>query len=302
MRTYTKAELEALEARLRPGAESASGFLAPGQRLEDVLARDRRTLAALGATFDQLANGLELALGRAERRVDLARRGRRPEVAPPDVEAPPIPVEPTLSVRAWRFAGHQDCPFDDGEGRRCPTAPFSSAHYELRRNGLPPLAVPGLMPHLIRAHGFFEGDVPCRVEPEALLRVLALAPCGGGEVPWRSERVWVFLQSGPRLPWLRWGGPLWHWNAALMSLVAPGVARPWRWDGREVLASGVTARRAGDWCVVTAERPTALPGDARLDGCEIALPRSLSAGAFQLRRVERRYVPLEDEIVPSRPP
>src|SRR5512143_752038 len=68
--------LARIERRLRPGAASATGFLAPGERLAAVIARDAETLRALRVTPEQIADRLESIAGAAYRLSDLARRGR----------------------------------------------------------------------------------------------------------------------------------------------------------------------------------------------------------------------------------
>ena len=51
-----------LERRMRPGAWSGAGFLGERERLDEVLARDERTLTELGVTCNELAEGLSLLI------------------------------------------------------------------------------------------------------------------------------------------------------------------------------------------------------------------------------------------------
>src|SRR5436305_14594290 len=58
--------LAEVEARMRPGAFSQAGFLAAGERLEQVLARDRELLTGLGLEAAALAAPLDRLLSVAE--------------------------------------------------------------------------------------------------------------------------------------------------------------------------------------------------------------------------------------------
>lgn len=55
-----------IEPRMRPGQLSRLGFLGPGERLADVLARDEATMRELGLSCTQRAGVLADLLGRAE--------------------------------------------------------------------------------------------------------------------------------------------------------------------------------------------------------------------------------------------
>ena len=61
---------------MRPGGLSQAGFLGEHERLEDVLARDARTLEEANLSPDELADALERLLDAAE-----AARGRSVRVA-----------------------------------------------------------------------------------------------------------------------------------------------------------------------------------------------------------------------------
>ncbi len=285
-------QLAALEERLRPGGASDSGFLAPQEKLVDVLERDRRALAALGLTCGQVADRLEQVLGRAERRVQLARRGTLPD----DGRGVAM-VEPQLEVGAEHSAGWQECPFLDEIGQSCPVQPWSTADYQLTNTSSgKTVRIPGLLPHLVRAHSFFEGDVPYRVDPTTLAELMTLSPSSHAGPEWRTERVWALFTVTRALPWFGIGGPRWYWQPELMALLKHDTTkRPTRWDERVDLAPRVTACRSGDWCVLVARKEGTLAAGARLDGSELELPRDLGQGTTQLRRVVRSYVALEEE-------
>lgn len=149
-----------LEARMRPGALSRTGFLGPDESLEVVLARDAETMARLGVSFEELANRLEALLDKA-----LTNRRHRARIGP-------------VRVEVEAYTGFQICPWAlDPDAGQCTVAgPVSHASLDWTirntRTGQT-LSGPGLITHLIRAHSFFEGiESPNRVDPEALIEVL----------------------------------------------------------------------------------------------------------------------------------
>jgi hypothetical protein len=153
-----------LEARLRPGGFSQLGFLGPGERFEEVVARDAARLAQLGVSYDDLAGRLEAVLERGEEN-----RGRW------------VRAEGRLLVHVRVWKGFQLCPWSvDPQGGQCTAdhggVRFASLDWRIRKN-LWGRAVggPGLIVHLIRAHRFFEGIAsPYRVDPEALCALFGL--------------------------------------------------------------------------------------------------------------------------------
>jgi hypothetical protein len=79
---------------MRPGEFSQTGFLGEHERLEDVLARDARTLEEAGLSPNELADALERLLDAAE-----AARGRSAR------------LEGRFDVRIEVFTGFQICPW-----------------------------------------------------------------------------------------------------------------------------------------------------------------------------------------------
>ena len=151
--------LEEVEARMAPGAFSSEGFLAPGQRLRDVLEADRRTLETAGLDGARLTAQLDELLTAAKgSRLRRARRG-------------------FVSVRIEVFRGFQLCPWTPNPPEQCRAGggvTHASIRWHLRnlRNGSS-LSGPGLAVHLVRDHGFFGGPgTSNRVDPLALARVL----------------------------------------------------------------------------------------------------------------------------------
>ena len=154
--------IEELESRMRPGAFSQAGFLGPDERLEDVLAGDQQTLADLGLTRAELAVPLDALLDAAES------SGRnRARIGDHDVR---IEVTTGFQICPWApDPHHAQCAA--GGGVR-----HASITWEIRnRRTGGQLRGPGLIVHLIREHGFFEGHKSrYRVGPEELAQALGL--------------------------------------------------------------------------------------------------------------------------------
>ena len=148
---------------MRPGAFSERGFLGEDERLEDVLEADARTLSELGLSAEELAAPLDRLLDVAE-----GARGRSAR------------IDDRFDIDIELFTGFQICPWaPDPHGGQCSAAGgvrHASVEWHLRnRITGDHLSGPGLIVHLIRAHGFFEGfHSPSRVDPRELARVLEL--------------------------------------------------------------------------------------------------------------------------------
>ena len=134
---YMGMTLAELETRLEPGGVSRTGFIAPGERIGEVIQRDARALHRLGVRRHVLAERLEGAWE----------------------------LEPVI--------GYQHDPFHTcdvyehtGRGGAMFVVENQSTGERLRSGDL--------LPSLIRRACFFEGSVSYRVSPEALVRVLGL--------------------------------------------------------------------------------------------------------------------------------
>ncbi len=160
---FTAPTLDEIERRMRPGCYSQVGFLGPDERLQDVLKADAQALAALGLSREQLVAPLRVLLATAlANRMGISHSGGY-----------------VVCVRAFR--GPQICPFaPDPHGAPCtPDAfRFASIDWDILDSRLGShLTGPGLIVHLIEAHGFFEGLMsPYRVSPIALAALLGLMP------------------------------------------------------------------------------------------------------------------------------
>ena len=124
-----------------PGKLSVDGFLASGEKLNEVIARDRATCERLGVTPKQIGEAIEKIL--KENEGDLF----------------------DVSRETWR--GMQECPFDKS------LTPFSNQDFIItnKQTG-ESFGGPGLIIHLLKEHSFFEGNTKYRVEPENVIRVL----------------------------------------------------------------------------------------------------------------------------------
>lgn len=198
---YVDAPIEAIEARLRPGRASYTGFLGPDDRLGQVIWDDARRLRELGVDRHALADRLERAIQRhtieAKRAKDPGpvwheedvaglpeeqikmlrdlhetrlREYEEPLAAIPE-EVRRLPLEITLKS----YFGFQEDPFHT---RLVHTHSINQDFSILNRAlpGVPALQGSMLAIPLIRRLCFFEGRVPYRIDPEHAARVLGLAP------------------------------------------------------------------------------------------------------------------------------
>ena len=153
---------EEIEARMRPGAFSRTGFLGAEEKLRDVIAADAETLQNLHLSYAEIASKLDDLLVAAE--ASPTRRARVGELE--------------CAIRVHQ--GFQFCPWAPSSPRAQCTAGLGVRHASVdwqiinlqtreEMNG------PGLAVHLIRDHHFFEGPMSRnRVDPTRLARQLGL--------------------------------------------------------------------------------------------------------------------------------
>lgn len=157
---YVGVPIAEIEARLRPGRVSDSGFLGPDDRLGEVVREDARRLRELGVDRHVLADRLQQAIERG------LSGGGPHEVTIGDDH----PVR--LEVRKWGCLGYQNNPFHTLD------MDLTKFDFMIVNPSLgPDLAIRGsaLAPTLIRRFCFFEGRVRYRIDPERAARVLGLA-------------------------------------------------------------------------------------------------------------------------------
>jgi hypothetical protein len=155
--------LAEVEARMRPGNYSQTGFLGQNESLVEILRNDAHELAELGVEALELSAGLGRLLETAlASRQTVTRIGHH-----------------TVKIR--RYKGSQICPFaPEPFENPCPGGgtKLGSIDWEIKNNRRSfRLSGPGLIVHLIGIHGFFEGvESPYRVAPRALAKLLDLGP------------------------------------------------------------------------------------------------------------------------------
>jgi hypothetical protein len=158
-RAPTEAEIE---ARMRPGAFSRTGFLGRDEKLRDVIAADAETLRNLNLSYAELASKLDDLLVTAE-----SSPTRRARVG-------------ALECGVRVYQGFQFCPWAPNPPRAQCTAGLGVRHGSVdwqitNLQTREELNGPGLVVHLIRDHHFFEGPMsPNRVDPTRLARLLGL--------------------------------------------------------------------------------------------------------------------------------
>ena len=157
----TDEEVELLEARMRPGAYSRTGFLGPGESLRAVIEEDWRQLDGVHPAF--LGEDLVCYLAIARGYEQLWERDH-PSWQPGTW----FPIRHGMEARITRSPGIQACPFGrELEGKREQRCWATDLDFVIRRiSDGETLEMSGLLPHLAFIHCFFEGrDVPHRLDP-----------------------------------------------------------------------------------------------------------------------------------------
>ncbi len=177
-RDLTPQQLTWVENRCRPGPGPdhvcSAGMLAPDETLCDVLLKDEATLERLGITRFQIADVLEAALESAK-----DRWGTRPDTGTLTIGDTKYRIEST------QYMGCQESPFDLPH-QTC-HLPHSHRNITVYNANNEAFHFGGLLPHLIREHGFFEGSaetttykfdgITCfRVDPEECVRFFDILP------------------------------------------------------------------------------------------------------------------------------
>ncbi len=194
--------LDELERRLRPqnpvaGGEtwsdySSEGFLAPNQRLLDVLESDYLALQTLERTYPEMAELAAIVLKEKTRfgpaQLNLLQRFLR---FFEDVSERKRIDDKEYSILNIGSGGFQTCPWgcEGKDNYEYKTTGCGTTYVMLEQGELPDdedfriedltrtlaessfLVVTDLTPHLIASHYFFEGETPYRTDPERLVRV-----------------------------------------------------------------------------------------------------------------------------------
>jgi hypothetical protein len=185
-----------IEKRLKPGQKSRR-MLQKDETLEQVIKKDEEIMKNLGATYDQIADGLELIIGLASQHQDFV--NMEMEKGGPIDTSLVIIQDKKFEVTLTSVGGAYDCPFRIGKM----TEPDGSCFYHdcgLEQNLALLVHIRNvetghtfecLNPvHSIRDHHFFWGDLGTRLSPGDFWDVL------GGPLPKAipmMEKQWDLL-------------------------------------------------------------------------------------------------------------
>jgi hypothetical protein len=151
-----------VEARMRPGVFSRTGFLGPNERLRDVIGADSEALQKLNLTYAEIASKLDGLIAAAE-----ASPARRTRLGALECG---VQVHQGFQICPWaRDPHHAQC--SAGLGVRHGSVDWWITNLKTGEE----MKGPGLVVHLIRDHHFFEGPMsPNRVDPSHLAHLLEL--------------------------------------------------------------------------------------------------------------------------------
>ncbi|MCE5317424.1 MAG: hypothetical protein LLG04_08725 [Parachlamydia sp.] len=149
-----------VEGKMRPGKSSVVGFLGLTDSLVECCRQDAQMLARLNITYKQIADKLEGLVFRTVRLMNESKNFKSPAL-----------LDGRFRVMLESSGGHQDCPFP------CNFNAWNLGSWDLTVENIQSgkkMAFPGLIVHLIREHGFFEGDTSYRLDPATACSVLEL--------------------------------------------------------------------------------------------------------------------------------
>lgn len=258
-------QLRQIEAGMVLRTAPQNGFLAPGESLREVVARDEAALAELGITPEQVADRLDSLRAQAVRVMDLVDRGELdPEtwtvpssrLSPGSTgDHPGYRVEARYVVWDFHWQGGPRCPFFALGHEMCRVGGYSDQIIlDTRTNAI--LGFPALVIHLARVHHFFEGATSYRLDPVWAARFLELKP----GVDYRHERAEESI-----------------WYSTCQMPHAPGEPPPLRLQPETVealrepdeiidLDPAVRLHRRGDLCVLVAAEDRTIPPGRVVDG------------------------------------
>lgn len=209
----SNAEVTMMERRLRPFLydkiterfpqefnsliHSMDGFISSGESLRKVVEKDNATLDKRGITHKQIGDKIECLIEQYLRQMDLQRHGRAG--ASPDDRS----YEGRFRIEGLFYLGGQTCPFfkqESLEGAElCGVGSSSDYAIENIKTGKKLGPISHLIPHLIRQHHFFDGNVNYRVDPETAIDVLELKPRASYAPKWETEYVWEWKDGDDKL-------------------------------------------------------------------------------------------------------
>ncbi len=188
--------MDEIDKRCHDKHFSMAFFLAPDETLSDIIQKDAETLKRLNITNKQIADRLEVLVGRYQTSIQTVS-------TPVGMPWPPNSEghrgQPNCSLVEDKYAmcmvgtkGMQECPFGS-----CGYGSADYVIYNLKTELW--IRFGGLQIHLIRDHGFFEGNVLYRLEPEEVVSVLELVP-GVDYTPVYEEKTHWSMSYGNSNP------------------------------------------------------------------------------------------------------
>jgi hypothetical protein len=172
-------EFNRIQERMYPGEYSMVGFLAPNEKLVDIIEKDRLYLESVNITYDQIADRL-LVIEEKHRH---------------NHQSKSI-IENKFEVSMVQYKGIQECPFQNYNLDNKTHYEYGSADItitNLKTNKT--IKFGSLMHHLIRSHHFFEGSILFRLDPKEVIEVLEIIPGVNYAPIYKYKYTWNFSAS-----------------------------------------------------------------------------------------------------------
>jgi hypothetical protein len=162
--------MDQLEARMYPKKYSDEGFLKTGEKLQDIIDKDEKTLKDLGITYNQIADRLTYVTKRAKHIAWLWAQDNTESDYFKHVDKGII-VD-NLKIKWVSYCGYQECPYDCEGQESLSDTDFTITDVKTSTS----IFCSELHPHLIRKHHFFEGHTKYRLDPKTAIEVLGIQP------------------------------------------------------------------------------------------------------------------------------
>lgn len=159
--------IECLEKKMRPGEMSETGFLANNESLLERCRSDRALVQSLNTTEKNIADRLFQLVEKAWAVISREKKHA------------PVLLEQKYVVTITTYGGYQECPFGCKAKASNGVNSINEGSYDLKIKNLTTaieMKMAGFIVHLIREHGFFEGNVPYRADPRELVSLLEIQP------------------------------------------------------------------------------------------------------------------------------
>lgn len=161
LKSLNSTPITQLERSLRPGSDSHAGFLGPNESLVSIMAEDNDTVSELGLSHAQLADFLNY-FESVQQHLDQQHLPEYPQAYAYNGR--------TYICNTTAYRGMQFSPFRDGTGT-------NKDHLVICLDDGSALAYSGLLAHLIRRYGFYEGKgTPYRLYPREIAELAGYLP------------------------------------------------------------------------------------------------------------------------------